>query len=128
MFPKPKEEWKTGDLLENWERLRSVREEVLKVLEVARKEKMIGNSLEAEVTLYAPGELYTLLKSYEDQLKYIFIVSGVILYSEDRGKPVEVTVARAQGQKCERCWNYDTSVGVNSEHSTVCNRCVEAVS
>ncbi len=128
LFPKPKEEWKTGDLLELWERLRSVREDVLKVLEIARKEKMIGNSLEAEVTLYAPEELYKFLKGYEEQLKYIFIVSGVILYSEDRGKPVEVTVARAQGQKCERCWNYEVSVGINSNHPTVCDRCVQAVS
>ena len=128
LFPKPRDEWKTGDLLEGWGKIRSVREEVLKVLEIARKEKMIGNSLEAEVTLYAPEELYKFLKGYEEQLKYIFIVSGVILYSEDRGKPVEVTVARAQGQKCERCWNYEVSVGINSSHPTVCDRCVQAVS
>lgn len=108
--------------------LRSVREEVLKVLEVARREKMIGNSLEAEVTLYAPDDLYRLLRVYEGQLKYIFIVSSVILYSEDRGKPVEVTVAKASGQKCERCWNYDMSVGASGEHPTVCDRCVGAVS
>lgn len=127
-FLKPKEEWKSDKLLETWDMLRSVREEVLKVLEIARKEKMIGNSLEAEVTLYAPLELYRLLKAYEGQLNYLFIVSGVILYSEDRGKPVEVTVAKAQGQKCERCWNYDSSVGANSEHATICKRCVGAVS
>ncbi|MBF8251610.1 MAG: isoleucyl-tRNA synthetase [Deltaproteobacteria bacterium] len=89
---------------------------------------MIGNSLEAEVTLYVPEELYKFLKGYEEQLKYIFIVSNVILYSEDRGKPVEVTVAKASGQKCERCWNYDISVGASGEHPTVCNRCVGAVS
>ena len=127
-FLSPKEEWKDEELLKSWDMLRSVREEVLKVLEVARREKMIGNSLEAEVTLYVPEELYKFLKGYEEQLKYIFIVSNVILYSEDRGKPVEVTVAKASGQKCERCWNYDISVGASGEHPTVCNRCVGAVS
>jgi isoleucyl-tRNA synthetase len=127
-FLSPNEEWKDDELLKSWDMLRSVREEVLKVLEVARKEKMIGNSLEAEVTLYAPDDLYRLLKVYEGQLKYIFIVSSVILYSEDRGKPVEVTVAKASGQKCERCWNYDMTVGTSGEHPTVCNRCVGAVS
>ena len=127
-FLKSNEEWKDDELLKSWEMLRSVREEVLKVLEVARREKMIGNSLEAEVTLYAPDDLYKLLRVYEGQLKYIFIVSSVILYSEDRGKPVEVTVAQASGQKCERCWNYDMTVGINGEHPTVCDRCVRAVS
>lgn len=127
-FLKPKEEWKDDELTERWEMLRSVREEVLKVLEVARKEKMIGNSLEAEVTLYAPQELYNFLKGYEEQLKYIFIVSDAVLYGEDRGKYVEVTVAKASGQKCERCWNYDRSVGINIEHPTVCGRCVTSVS
>jgi isoleucyl-tRNA synthetase len=127
-FVKPREEWKADDLGEKWERLRTVRDEVLRVLEVARKDRMIGNSLEAEVTLYAPEELYNFLKGYEEQLKYIFIVSSVILYREDRGKPVEVTVAKAPGQKCERCWNYDISVGRIGEHPTICERCVREVS
>src|SRR5208282_3414948 len=96
-----------------WIQLRRVRDEVLKALEEARNGKFIGTGLEAQVHLTAPEPLYTLLKRYEAQLRYLFIVSAVTL-TEGAGNgtgSVKVEVKKADGQKCERCWNYSTHVG-----------------
>ena len=107
-----------------------------RALETARKDKIIGNSLEAVTRLYASGDTYDLLTSMEKELATVFIVSGVDLSQSkppeeafsDEGVPgFGVTVARAQGAKCERCWNYHTEVGNDSLHSTLCPRCAEVV-
>ncbi len=109
----------------DWETLRSVRDEVLKALEEARNNKLIGTGLEAQVHLTAPAPLFTLLKRHEDQLRYLFIVSAVTL-SEGAGNgtgSVKVEVKKADGQKCERCWNYSTHVGEDKTYPSVCERC-----
>ena len=111
----------------DWDRLRSVRDEVLKALEEARNAKLIGTGLEAQVLLTASDSLYTLLKSYEEQLRYLFIVSAV--ETRPAASPngatgsVKVEVKKADGQKCERCWNYSTHVGEDKTYPTVCERC-----
>ncbi|MDD5544800.1 MAG: isoleucine--tRNA ligase, partial [Acidobacteriia bacterium] len=112
--------------LENWEALRHVREEVLKSLEVARQSKAIGNSLEARVVLTFSGETFDLLKEYEDFLRTLFIVSQVKL-QKGAGESLAVTVEKAEGAKCERCWNYSPQVGRSTKYPTVCERCVEAL-
>ena len=99
-----------------------------KVLEEARKEKRIGLSLDAQVHLYLPEKTYAFLKPYEKDLKSIFIVSSVMLHLDKNERAeVRVEVARADGKKCERCWNYDVSVGNHTEHQTLCQRCIEAL-
>ncbi|HZQ24256.1 MAG TPA: isoleucine--tRNA ligase [Terriglobales bacterium] len=111
---------------EQWTTLRSVREEVLKALEEARNNKLIGSGLEAEITLSAAEPVYSVLREYEDQLRYIFIVSTVKLaqgHSGNGAGAVTVQIAKAPGQKCERCWNYSTRVGEDPEYPTVCERC-----
>jgi isoleucyl-tRNA synthetase len=110
----------------DWENLRLVRDEVLKGLEEARNSKLIGTGLEAQVHLTAPEPLYGLLKSYESQLRYLFIVSAVNLTQaggNGGGSGVKVEVKKADGQKCERCWNYSTHVGEDKNYPTVCERC-----
>jgi len=109
----------------NWEQLRSIRDEVLKALEEARNSKLIGGGLEAQVDLNAPEPLYSLLKRYESQLRYLFIVSAVNLTSGTGNGTgsVKVEVKKADGQKCERCWNYSTHVGEDTAYPTVCERC-----
>jgi len=70
------------------------------------------------------------LKRHADDLRYIFIVSEVQLLEpnvEMDADAIEVSVARAHGEKCERCWNYSTRVGESSKYSTVCERCVTAL-
>ncbi|HET7892491.1 MAG TPA: isoleucine--tRNA ligase [Candidatus Sulfotelmatobacter sp.] len=110
---------------EDWASLRSVRDEVLKALEEARNNKLIGTGLEAQVAITASDPLYSLLQRYSDQLRYLFIVSAVTL-SQGSGNGtggVRVEVKKADGPKCDRCWNYSTHVGEDQDHPTVCERC-----
>ncbi len=125
LFPEVREEYMDPALEERWERIWEVREAVTKALEVARKEKKIGLSLDAQVHLSLPEELYSFIKPYENELKSIFIVSSVTLHQG--GKGIKVEVLRAAGKKCERCWNYDLSVGRNPDHPTLCDRCLKAL-
>ena len=112
--------------LENWDRLLPVRDEVLKSLEAARNEKLIGAPLEASVSLAANGDLYPLLQEYAAELPSIFIVSQVKL-EPGTSDQVQVKVDRAEGRKCERCWKYKFDVGVDPEFPTICASCREAV-
>jgi isoleucyl-tRNA synthetase len=107
----------------NWERLLEVRGRVLKALEEARNEKRIASSLEARVRLGLDGATGALLERYRAWLPAVFIVSQVEL---DRGAD-GVWIDRAQGRKCERCWNYSTQVGASAVYPTVCERCVAAL-
>jgi isoleucyl-tRNA synthetase len=110
----------------DWEILLSVRDEALKALEAARNEKRIGSSLEAQIRLSAPGSVYPVLERYGDQLRYLFIVSNVVLDklpASNGGGGFSIEVSRAPGQKCERCWNYSTHVGEDKNYPTVCERC-----
>jgi len=124
-FPEVKEEYLDESLSERWEQVWEIRAVVNKALEEARKEKKIGLSLDAQIHLYLPEKLYQFLQSYEKDLKSIFIVSSVSLHRDEKG--VRSEVLRAEGEKCERCWNYDVSIGKHSEHPTICGRCVEAL-
>lgn len=120
-------------LEERWNRLLAVRGEVSKALEVARNQTIIRDSLEARVELYAKGRLYKLLAQYLELLPTLFIVSQVEVAKSPAppeahaGEEISAVVSKAKGQKCERCWNYRETVGVNSEHPTICHRCLEAL-
>jgi isoleucyl-tRNA synthetase len=118
-----------------WELLAKVRGEVLKALEIARNEKKLINSgLEAKVLLNADLELKAKLKQHLAQLPGLFIVSQVELLSAGSGEfrsevvpGLEVSVQRADGKKCDRCWNYSVHVGENPRYPTVCERCSGAI-
>jgi isoleucyl-tRNA synthetase len=114
----------------DFEVLRAVRDDVLKALEIARQEKLIGSGLEAVVTIQAPNERYRLLERYRNDLRFLFIVSGVELKAAPEGNaeaPVNVIVSKAPGKKCERCWNYSVHVGEARRYPTVCERCLAAL-
>jgi isoleucyl-tRNA synthetase len=112
--------------VENWNRLVALREPVSKSLETARQEKIIGSSLEASVRISADAELYPLLNQYENELPGLFIVSQVDVRNHaDAG--VKVTIDRARGTKCERCWKYTEDVGSVAEIPTVCAACAAAI-
>lgn len=110
---------------EDWATLRAVRDDVLKALETARNNKLIGTGLEAQVAITASDPVYSLLQRYGDQLRYLFIVSAVILAkgSGNGTSGVHVEITKADGVKCERCWNYSTHVGDDKTYPTVCERC-----
>jgi len=113
---------KTG---QDWTTLRSVRDEVLKALEEARNNKLIGTGLEAQVTVAAADPVYSVLSRHASQLRYLFIVSAVTLIqgAGNGTGQVHVEVKKADGAKCERCWNYSTRVGEDKTYPTVCERC-----
>ena len=132
-FPKARD--LTGDppagfdaegVVAEWSSLLSVRDEALKALEDARADKQIGGSLEAQLHLSATEPLYSLLDRHRDQLRYLFIVSDVVLdkvaaTNGDTG--LQIKVNKAPGAKCERCWNYSIHVGEDKTYPTVCERC-----
>jgi isoleucyl-tRNA synthetase len=126
-FPEVRREYLDESLNDRWEKIWEIRAVVTKALEEARKEKGIGLSLDAQVQLFLPEKAFALLQPYEKELKFIFIVSSVTLTLDPAAKEVRAEVTRAAGGKCERCWNYDTSVGHHSEHPSLCKRCTEAV-
>ena len=114
-------------LLQEWTMLHNVRDQVLKALEEARNRKQIGKSLEAQVKLITSDALYPVLERHRDELRYLFIVSQVTLEKSASGNgtnPLTVEVSKADGAKCERCWNYSVQVGEDKEYPTVCERCL----
>ncbi|MEO8369289.1 MAG: isoleucine--tRNA ligase [Candidatus Solibacter sp.] len=118
----------------DWDRLLEVRNIVLKQLDTARNEKLIGAPLEARVRLAAGGELYDLLQRYAAELPNLFIVSQVELARlapeglKDKSQAeTSVTVERATGVKCERCWKYTSDVGSDTDFPTVCAPCAAVV-
>ena len=116
-----------------WAQLIAVRDEVKKVLEQARAEKVIGASLEAAVTLYCNDAVYDLLNSIPmDELADLMIVSQVELVKGEGGaasavEGLGVAAAHATGEKCERCWKYSSSIGSHAAHPTLCARCASVV-
>jgi len=110
---------------EEWATLRAVRDEVLKALEEARNNKLIGTGLEAQVAITASDPVYSLLQRHASELRYLFIVSAVTLAqgSGNGSGGVHIGVMKADGAKCERCWNYSTRVGEDKTYPTVCERC-----
>jgi len=136
-FPKANEEYIDNELKKRWEVLTRIRDEVNKALEIKRQEKLLGNALEAKVTLYVDDALYGVIKGYSDYLPTLFIVSSAeavkdtavpeAAYKSEEFEGLAVLVERAEGEKCERCWNRSTSVGEFKEHPEICERCIKVV-
>ena len=137
-FPDPMALPDEAELDAKWKQLLAIRTVVLSALEQQRREKVIGSSLEARVVLNVVPTLHGFLQAYEPELPTLFIVSQVVLRSienpsgeqhleRDGALGMSVNVVKAEGEKCERCWNYRDSVGGASEYPTLCTRCIEAV-
>lgn len=136
-FPSANPRWIDPPLEHNWKRLLAVRAQVQHALEQQRRNKQIGSSLEAKVILYASDEMAHFLQRYQSELPTVFIVSQVEIHPgpgtpsdaliQDETLGIQVAVKKAEGQKCERCWNYRPTVGENQEHPTLCDRCLEAI-
>ena len=114
-------------LMARWDKIHLIRDDVKKALEIARAEKVIGASLDAEITVYADGEMYDFLNTIDD-LASVFIVSKANLVKGGEGafkgeQDISVTVIHAEGEKCARCWKYSGDIGADNEHPTLCARC-----
>ncbi|MGI6167254.1 MAG: isoleucine--tRNA ligase [Eubacteriales bacterium] len=122
------------DRYEKWNRLFDLRDDVMKALELARADKLIGKSLDAKVTIYADGGTYSLLEDFADQLATVFIVSGASVVRggspdgafTETASGIGVLVALADGEKCDRCWMYSTE-GEHIDDSFVCSRCLSVI-
>ncbi|MBV9389201.1 MAG: isoleucine--tRNA ligase [Chroococcidiopsidaceae cyanobacterium CP_BM_ER_R8_30] len=145
---KLEDHWHHPELTKTWQQLQQVRDEANKVLEQARVERMIGSSLEAKILLYVSDS--DLRKSLQlknssahatgngvDELRYLFIVSQVELIDSPtalaglkhsyQSEGLGIGVVKADGQKCDRCWNYSIKVGESIEHPLLCERCTSAL-
>ncbi len=126
-YPKINANYQNEALELKWEKIIKIKDEVAKKLEMARSQKEIGTSLEAEVKLYSEGTEYEFLRKNIDLLKDVFIVSNVKVYenrrNEDEEVPIGIEIAKPEGEKCERCWCYSTTVGLNKLHPTICKKC-----
>lgn len=137
-FPEDKELNCDQKIMDKWGELLKVRSEITRALEIARREKVIGHSLEAKVLLAVDGDVASFIKSEWQTIKEISIISemadlepssetrGVRYVSEELTGFV-VQVEPASGEKCERCWIRSTTVGENSKHPEICVRCAEVV-
>ncbi|CAG9619785.1 isoleucine--tRNA ligase [Sutcliffiella rhizosphaerae] len=120
---------------EKWDKFMALRDDVLKALEVARNEKVIGKSLAAKVTLYVNAEAKSLLDSIEENVQQLFIVSGLEVAGDKEQAPetaqqfndVAILVTPADGETCDRCWVVTTTVGTDSDHPSICDRCASVV-
>jgi isoleucyl-tRNA synthetase len=116
-------------VVSTWSRLLEVRDQVNAALEQKRKEKLIGNSLSAHVTLTASGPIASLLHAHEAQLPTLFIVSDltVTLGAPDGPDAIAIEVDKARGVKCDRCWRLVPHVRSETEWAGICDRCVDAL-
>ena len=132
-MPEVREEYLNDELEVKWEKVIKLRDEIAKALEAARRNKVIGHSLDAHVVVYADEELYNFLAPLSEEMATILIVSkaeivdssavpeGVFISEEISG--LKIGVSQALGIKCERCWTYSEEFGKEGEQSAVCERC-----
>jgi len=114
------------ELRNRWRKLRALRSDVLKQLEELRVEGKIGSSLAGEVELHAKGEDREFLKSFGDDLRFVFITSQASVVDQPGldAAPVRIEVKASPHQKCERCWHYREDIGKDHAHPGLCGRCV----
>ncbi|MCI0469106.1 MAG: class I tRNA ligase family protein, partial [Nitrospirae bacterium] len=126
-FPEVRDDFLNEALEKRWERLIEIRNEANKAMEIRRKDKFIGNSLEARLVLHLPDADFDLLNRYKDFLPALFIVSDVEIHPVSDSSSITIIVERAAGDKCERCWNWGISVGRFKDHPEICERCYNAI-
>jgi len=129
-LPQSKEEYESAEIAEKWNHIIELKELVAKELELARSNKTIGHSLNAKVTLFANDKEYKFLQENKNLLMAVFIISDLQIEENARKeeKKIGIKVENAEGEKCERCWKYSTSVGENKQHPTLCHRCNQTIS
>ncbi|MCF7529150.1 isoleucine--tRNA ligase [Neisseria lisongii] len=111
-------------LVEKWNRLRQVREAVTAAIEPLRSDKTVGSSLQAEVVITAPEDVYQALETLGSELRFALLVSKAEL---TKGSELTVSAKASTGEKCERCWHYTDDVGTVAGHETICKRCADNV-
>ncbi|MEK3800189.1 isoleucine--tRNA ligase [Peribacillus sp. FSL H8-0477] len=135
LMPEEREIVNAMEIEAKWNAFMDLRNDVLKALEFARNQKIIGKSLNAKITVYVDAETKTLLDSIQESPEQLFIVSkfeigGSISEAPEEALKLEeiaILVAKADGETCERCWNVSETVGKDEKHPTLCTRCAQVV-
>jgi len=104
-----------------------MREPALAALEKARQAKLIGKSLDAKLVWTVGKESENSVKGLMEIWRELFNVSEIQIIVTERGEDSSMVVEKANGQKCERCWHWETDIGHNPAHPTICARCTKAV-
>jgi isoleucyl-tRNA synthetase len=132
-FPEVNPEFMDAGLAHNWSTMIALRGEISKAIEMARKNKVVGHTLDARVDISPPDNLRSFLEMHREDLKTLLILSQITIVDKDEIKNpymsqefpgLTIGVTKALGKKCDRCWVYSESVGANREHLTICERCV----
>jgi isoleucyl-tRNA synthetase len=132
-FPRADEKYSNSDLDERWKAMIAAKAEISKAVEQARKEKVIGHSLDARISIAVPDKLSALFTAHLEDMRALLIVSQlqqvdekdiINPYKSEEIKGLVIGVEKARGVKCERCWIYEESVGASAQHPTVCSRCL----
>ncbi|WP_163970732.1 isoleucine--tRNA ligase [Oceanobacillus halotolerans] len=130
-IPEPREIKGFDMLNDKWDHFMQVRDDVLKALEEARNEKVIGKSLEAKITIVPKDEQTKEVLQSIPNLHQLFIVSEATITETAEGTKdyqyVSITVEAHPGEKCERCWTASETVGEDQDHPTLCSRCADVV-
>ena len=125
-------EYLNEELAKKWDKIARLRREVNKKLEAERQTGLIGHSLDARVLLNIVNAEYSFIKDYtENEVSDLFIVSQVKFVNDSLAESeiegISISVEKASGEKCERCWKYDEEVGHDHNHSDVCPRCASVL-
>ncbi|MBS4189150.1 isoleucine--tRNA ligase [Bacillus sp. FJAT-49705] len=134
-MPEFKELPKAKEIEEKWTSFMRLRDDVLKALEEARNEKVIGKSLTAKVTMYVNEKAKNLLDSIDENVQQLFIISGFEVAGKYEDAPEDalkfentaIVISKAEGETCERCWIVTPEVGQVDEFETLCPRCADVV-
>ncbi|MGD6858422.1 MAG: isoleucine--tRNA ligase [Enterobacteriaceae bacterium] len=119
----------------DWKIIFLIRDDVYNILEKLKEKKEINSSLEVSVNIYTKNYIYKLLKKIKNELKFIFITSTVKIkkYKDSKNScfvskklnELKIYISKSKYKKCERCWNYDKSVGAIFPYKELCNRCIK---
>ena len=132
-FPEVNLEYLDDNLNEKWKTLISLRSEISKAIETARQEKVVGHSLDVCVEMFAPEKLRKFLEECREEITALLIVSQVNIIDKDEIKDpypsdefdgLKIGVSKARGEKCERCWIYSETVGMDANHPIICEKCL----
>ena len=136
-MPEYNEKYSCGELSEKWNALFAVRDDVMKAIELARVEKLVGKSLDAAIVIYGShdNDAIKLFEEFSDDLKTVFIVSKASVSEEpcpegaftDTASGIAVEVSPSSGVKCDRCWYYSEDIKTDADGQHLCPRCAAIV-
>ena len=122
------------DFIQKWNKMYKIKDEVLKAMEIKREEKIIGSSLEANVIIHSIDKnTIDFIQSNLVDLKTILISSDINIVEDENGEyktdilGISINISKSLGKKCERCWMFSKTVGLDNENSTICERCCLAL-